>query len=547
MRTRTRLVALGAIAALAATGCSGSDGGGGDSTASGDVTLVETTDAGTEPVDHVTWGLPNGEPTTLDPAKAGAESESSVVANLCEGLLQLQPDFSLAPGLATSADWTDDTTFVIDLDPDATFWNGNPVTPADVLYTFQRHLDPATQSVYGPAFMAMKDMKQTGPNQVTLTFETPDAQFRNTLAGGTGMIVEAAYAKKAGAAFGTPDGGLMCTGPFQLESWEAGESVTLRAYDGYRGGAPLVSELEFRFVADSSTLTSALMSGDIDGAYQPPVQSSQTLSDSGVGTLYVGPSTASASFGPASETGPAADPRVRQALDLAIDKNLYVKNVLRGLGEPLKTFTPPLVWEGDPAADTYRAGYDALPDNSEPDLDAAKKLIADAGADGASLVFAIAAGDQQSLQTVQFVQAAGEELGLDIAIEQLQPTEFSSFFYDPSKREGIDFVATTGYVEVPGALYYSPMFVLPGGLFNWSGYSDPQVSKLMGEASATTDPEVTAQKFVEAQAIFNEAKLQVSLGQSYSRLFLREGLTGAPASFAYISTPWAAQLGGTSS
>jgi peptide/nickel transport system substrate-binding protein len=544
MKTRHRLVALGATALLLGTAaCSG---GSADDTANGEIDLVTTTDPGTTPVDHVTWGLPNGEPTTLDPAKAGAESESTVVANLCEGLLQLQPDFSLEPGLATKAEWADEQTFVIDLRDDVTFWNGEPMTPADVLHTFERHRDPATQGIYGQAFRNVTGMEQTGPHQVTLTFSAPDAQFRNALAAGSGMIVHAASAKQAGKEFGTPGGALMCTGPFSLASWQAGESITLTRNEDYWDGEPLVAELEFQFVADSSTLTSALLAGELDGAFQPPIESTQVFRDSDAGTFHVGPSTSSASFGPATDSGPAADPRVRRALDLAIDKNLFVDNVLRGMGEPLKTFTPPLVWEGDPAAATYQKAYDALPDTADPDLEQAKQLVADAGAEGASLVMAIGAGDQQSLQSAQFIQGAGKEIGLDIEIEQIQPTEFSAFFYDPTKREGIDFVATTGYVEVPGALYYAPLFVLPDGLFNWSGYEDPEVTRLVNEAAASTDPQVTAEKFTEAQAIYSEARLQVSLGLSYSRVFLREGLTGTPASFAYISSPWALHLGGTS-
>jgi len=146
-------------------------------------------------------------------------------------------------------------------------------------------------------------------------------------------------------------------------------------------------------------------------------------------------------------------------------------------------------------------------------------------------------------QTATIVQAAAKSIGLDAEIRQLQATEFSALFYDPAKRADLDFVVTTGYSEVPGALYYAPQFVLPRGLFNWSGYSDPTVTRAILGATASIDPRRTARLFTQAQATFAPARLQVSLGLVYSRLFLNRRLTGATVSIAAISSPWAAQLG----
>jgi peptide/nickel transport system substrate-binding protein len=107
-------------------------------------------------------------------------------------------------------------------------------------------------------------------------------------------------------------------------------------------------------------------------------------------------------------------------------------------------------------------------------------------------------------------------------------------------------VCAIGYQEVPGSLYYAPEFALPIGLYNWSHYENPEVTKLLGEARASTDPAVTAEKFVEAQAIFAPDNLQVTLAGMNSLLYLGDGLSGAPASIAYHSSPWALTLGGTS-
>lgn len=538
------VVAGCALAALLAAGCggSGSSAGSGGGKPAASVELVDALPAGRGPVELVRWALPSGEPTTIDPMRAGGPSESTVVANLCEHVLQVQPDFSVGPGLATRADWADRRTFVIDLRPGVRFWDGAPMTADDVVYSLRRNLDPRAQSIYGEVFLRVSAIERSGPQQVTIRFRAPDAQFRNAIAGPAGTVVEQAAVEKAGRAFGTAAGGLSCTGPYALGRWTPGEQLTIVRNDGYWGGAPQVGTIEFRFLTDSSTLTSALLAGEVDGAFDAPVASASALARSETGSLFTGPSTASVSFGPATPEGPAADPRIRAALDLAIDKQAFVRTVLRGYGEPAKTFTAPLSWSGLPGREIYRAGYDRL-SSSAVDLEEAKRLVAEARPASRKLVFATAAGDAMMTQTATIAQAAATSIGLDAEIRQLQATEFSALFYDPSKRHGIDFVITTAYVEVPGALYYAPQFAIKGGLFNWSGYDDPQVAADLTAAQGSIDPQETARLFTRAQARYAPARLQVSLGLSYNRLFLNKRLTGATVSIAYISSAWAAKLG----
>jgi len=547
-RRNAALITAALVAAAATAGCGGKDGGSGDGAAAGSPKLTVLTPPAQGEVDRVTWALATGEPTTLDPARTGDFSSANVVSNVCEGLMQVQPDFSLKPNLAEKVDQRDPTTLVLDIRPGVVFWDGAKLTADDVVYSLKRHTDPKVQGIAASAFLSVASIKKTGPLQVTIRFRQPDSAFLPALAGIAGVVNQKAFTEKAGKAYGTPGGGVMCTGPFELAKWQPGESVTITANERYWNAElkPKVKTLQFRFIADSSTLTSALLAGEVDGAYNAPVGSVSALQKSDKGTLYLGPSTASVSFGPTRDSGPAADPRVREALDLAIDKRAFVKNVLRGAGEPLKTLTPPFVYAGSPAKAIYQQGYDALADNAEPDLDRAKQLIAEAKPGKQPLTIVIPSGDQLSLQVATILQAAGKSLGLTMKIKQLQPTEFSAFFYDPSKRAGTDFVATTGYIETPSVLNYAPLFVRPadrGGLFNWSGYANPVAEKELMAAQTEIDPAKSAEHFVKAQAAFAPDRLQVSLAVSYERLFLSKKLTGVPASIAYITSPWAARLG----
>lgn len=542
---RNRLLtgaALALVPLLALTAC-GERESSGDNAAVEEDQLVSSLPAATKPVDQVTWSIVEGEPATLDPKS----SANLIIPNLCDNLLTLQSDYSIQPGIATKAKWSDDTTFTISLRDDVSFWDGSPMTADDVIYSLTRNLDPASQ--WYAAFTLVKDIKATGDHQVTVTFNEHDAEFRNAITGQAGVVMSKEYGDKVGDKLGTSDGGLMCTGPYSIDedSWTPGRDIVTHANEDYWNGAPKVDELKYVFVTDSSTLATALTDGDIDGAINVSPTSRSIYEGDGNGTLHLGPSTASYSFGPVADSGAATDPTIRLALSKAIDREKYIDTVLNGLGEVQKTIVPPFTFSNSPASEIYQTGYEAL---SEPkvDIEGAKKLIEESGEDTSKpLVFAIPAGATEFRNTAQIVQAAGEKIGLEITINELQPSDLGALFYDPSARKGIDFVATQGYLETPGVVGYPSLFMLPpdkGGYFNWSGYRNDDVTKLMHTARTATDEKEAAKAFVAAQKTFAPDQLQTTLAGSYHLTYLNDELTGVTTSVAVYSSPWAHHLGG---
>ncbi|MCW3492544.1 ABC transporter substrate-binding protein [Microbacterium sp. SSM24] len=541
--------AVACASLLVLTACAPRDGGGSDDGAGNDeITLVDAQPAGTQPVDEVTWAIAEGEPATLNPAN----SANLIIPNLCDNLLSLQPDFSIEPGIAETAEFVDPTTFVITLRDDVTFWDGSPVTAEDVVYSLQQSTNPASQW-YGAFALVVPDpavgIVATGPNEVTVRFVAPDSTFRDALAGQGGAVMQKAFGEKVGEAVGTSDGGLMCTGPYKLEDggWTPGSDIVTTANEDYWNGAPLVKELTYTFVSDGSTLATALTQGEIDGAINVPPTSRAAFEGDGAGTLVVGHSTSSYSFGPASSTSAAANPKIRQALNLAIDREKYLETVVNGLGYVQKTLVPEFSFQSMEEADIYQAGYDALA-TPEVDIEAAKKLVEESGEDvSVPLVLAVVAGAPQFQQTAAIIQSAGKEIGLDIEINEMQASDFGALFYDPSKREGVDFVATQGYLETPGVIGYPSLFLLPeqlGGIFNWSGYDNPDVTAHMTAARNAVDAETAANEFVAAQEIFAPDYLQVTLAGAYQLTYINKDLTGVVTSVAAYSSPWALHLGG---
>ena len=541
------VVAAGAALVLLA-GCTPRDT---ETSPTGDATfapveLVDALPAGTTEVDEVTWALVEGEPRSLVP---GADY-NFVQPNLCTSLLTVQPDFSVAAGIAENADWVDPVTFVIDIRPGVTFWDGSAVTPDDVVYSLERHHSDITSAFYGAFVLVAPEngIEVTGDNQVTVHFVAPDTTFRDALTGGAGAVLSKAVSEAQGDALGTSGGELMCAGPYKLESWTPGSEIVTVANEDYWDGAPLVKKLTYKFIPDGTTLTNALLEGEVDGAFNVAPASRDAFASSDSGQLVIGPSTASFSFGPTRETGAGANPKIRQALSLAIDREQYIATVLHGLGQPQSTFVAPFSWSGAAAADVYQAGYDAL-EAPHVDLDAAKKLVEESGEDtSVPLRLAIPAGNKELSQTAAIVQSAASQIGLTIEIDERQAADFAAIFLpDPGPRESIDFVATTGYTETPGVLTYPQLFVLPpdqGGIFNWTGYANADVTAGVQAARTTPEANGAAEAYVGAQEVFAPDQLQVTLAGSYHTTFLGNDLTGVVTSVAAYASPWALRLGG---
>ncbi|MEI3847768.1 MULTISPECIES: ABC transporter substrate-binding protein [unclassified Microbacterium] len=547
IRGKAAAVAAAGAALVLLAGCTPRDTEAsptGDAT-SGPIELVDALPAATTAVDEVTWALVEGEPRSLVP---GADY-NFVQPNLCDSLLRVQPDFTVEAGIAESADWVDPVTFVIDIRPGVTFWDGTPVTPEDVVYSLERHHSDVTSAFYGAFVLVAPDgIEITGENQVTVRFVAPDSTFRDALSGGAGAVLSKAVSEAQGSALGTSGGELMCAGPFELESWTPGREIVLTANEEYWDGAPLVKQLTFRFIPDGTTLTNALLEGEVDGAFNVAPGSREAFASSDTGRLVIGPSTASFSFGPTRESGAGANPMIRQALSLAIDREQYIATVLHGLGQPQSTFVAPFSWSGSPAAADYQDGYDDL-EAPRVDLDSAKKLVEESGEDtSVPLRIAIPAGNKELSQTAAIVQSAAEQIGLTVEIDERQAADFGAIFLpDPGPRENIDFVATSGYTETPGVLTYPQLFVLPpdqGGIFNWSGYAVPEVVAGVQAARTTPDPVAAAEAYIAAQEVFAPDQLQVTLAGSYHTAFLSNELTGIVTSVAAYASPWALRLGG---
>lgn len=537
--SRAAAIIAGSLgAALALSACTAPEP---DTDADVDWELTTTTDAPSGDIDSYTW-VSYAEPFSLDYVYAFDYADNQVLANVCESLLRLNPDYTLSPGLAESFEHPTPETWVYTIRDGVTFHDGTPLTAADVVASMNRHLDPAVGSSWYSVYQNVVSIEQTGDRQVTVTESLPDSQFNLAMGGSAGVIESAATLEASGADYGNSTGGVNCTGPFSLAEWKSGESITLQRYDDYwddelraRSG-----EVEFIFMNDSTARVNALKSGEVDGGWMIPMDAVAQLESSGVGDVHFGMSTAVSSLIVSNLDGPLGDLRVRKALLMALDRQGIVDAAAKGYGDVTNALTTESVWVGasDSALESAFEGLDEYP----YDLDEAKRLVEEAGAVGEEITYATAPIGSDFNIIAQATAAAAESIGLKATIETVTPNAYTALFSDPSAREGIDLFYTVWYLSSPDPLeMYS---VLRTDEFsNYGGWSDPEFDQVVNEAIAIDDPAARSEKTAEAQRMANEQLPWLPLFTGPMPVFVGERITGVAPSIAFLYHPWAATIG----
>lgn len=226
--------------------------------------LLTDTPKAKSPIDNLVWDLPFGEPTSIDYIYAADYGPDMVVSNLCESPWRLHTDFSYGH-LATSWKYSDDKlTLTFQLRDDVKFWDGKPLTADDAAYSLLRNMD-ADLAGYNASAECLDDQGDRAARADGDLQGAGCELFIKEMSHVAGDVVEKAFVEKAGKDFGNATGGVMCSGPFKLDAWNAGKNILLSANADYWNpdGKALPQKVEIRFVMDTTALTQALKTGEI--------------------------------------------------------------------------------------------------------------------------------------------------------------------------------------------------------------------------------------------------------------------------------------------
>lgn len=402
------------------------------------------------------------------------------------------------PWLATSVTSVGPTTWRLELREDIVFHNGEPFDASAVVWTYERILADPTMITY-PQWTWIQEIREISPFVVEIETTGPEPAFMSKISG-TGCGIQAPVHGQAQAASGgefVPVG----TGPFKFEEWSRGDYVRLSANEAYYLGAPAIENLVFRAIPESSTRVADLLTGAVDLILDVPAQDWDRI-EANEGTSVVEylttrtmrlPLRISATANTPGWDGPTSDLRIRQALNLAIDRALIV-DVIDGMGIPtLSRVTPPtLGW--DPEFFDNVGTYDP---------DRARALLAEAGYAGEPLRFTTSTANYKQKEVAEVLTAMWEDVGFTIDLEILDPTTYREQIYFPAANEEID-------MDSWGNSFFDPWIVFDAdveGRREYNGWTGPladEADELIRAAAVEMDPDARREMYVRLQELHAE-------------------------------------------
>jgi peptide/nickel transport system substrate-binding protein len=432
------------------------------------------------------------DPDVLDPDQSRTFVGRIVYASLCDKLVDITPDLEIIPQLATGWEWSDDgLQLTMTLREDASFHDGTPFNAEAVVANIDRSQN-LPESRRKSELSSVTGAEAVDDYTVRFTLGAPDATLLAQFADRAGMMLSPTAAAEAGTDLGLNP---VCSGPFSFVERVAQDRIVLEKFDDYwNADAINFDTVTFLPIPDTTVRLANLRAGDLDMLERlAATDATSVRNDDGlvyaeaVSLGYQG-ITINVANGAGADNPLGQDARIRKALSLAIDRNVINQVVFEGAFAPgNQSFPPTSPWYND-----------AFP-VPERDVEAARALLAEAGfADGIDIEVQVANNPVQ-MQLMQVVQAMAGEAGIRI---ELVAKEFATLLRDQSAG---DYTASqigwSGRVDPDGNIH---QFMTTGGGINDSGYSNPEVDRLLNEARTSTDLATRKASYDAARVILEE-------------------------------------------
>jgi peptide/nickel transport system substrate-binding protein len=416
------------------------------------------------------------DPDVLDPTRARTFVGRIVFAGLCDKLFDLDEKLNIVPQLATSYKWSaDNKSLELKLRGGVTFHDGERFDAAAVKYNLERHKNMKGSNRRGE-LAVMSSVDVIDPSTVRINLAAPFAPLLAVLTDRSGMMVSPKAAEAAGEKFAANP---VCSGPFKFVERVAQDRIVLERYPNYWNKGEIHFErIVYQPIVDATVRLANLRSGQLDfiervGASDIPgiardsrfkVAKIVEIGYQGI-TINVGKSDL------AQKNPLGRDPRVREALELSLDRDAIVKVVMEGEAQPGNQWVAP--------SNQYYGRSARIP---KRDVARAKQLLKEAGVPNPSFTLMVATtSDAQKIG--QVVQAMAKDAGFDIKI---QSTEFATSLNLADKGQFEAYVlAWSGRPDPDGNLH---TMLACKGPTNYAGYCKDDVEALINESRTSLDP-----------------------------------------------------------
>ncbi|MQF65243.1 peptide ABC transporter substrate-binding protein [SAR202 cluster bacterium AC-409-J13_OGT_754m] len=450
--------------------------------------------------------LISSDPPTLDPHLASDATSATMIVEIFGGLVTINPDLEVVGDIAKNWEISlDRLTYTFFLREHAVFHNGKPVTAHDFKWSLERACDTLTESLVAEQYLGdivgvkaklrgkardIKGVRVIDDHTLQITIDQPKTYFLAKLTYPTAFVVDKNNVEEGKRWTRNPNG----TGPFKLKEYTPGELMVLGSNPEYHLGAPHISEVRYLLSGGTSMLMYENDELDIAGVGLADMDRLLDPSNPLNKELHKAPPSFSTTYiGLNNNDPPFDDPKVRQALNFAINRQEIASLVLADLVHPAKGILPP----GFPAYNSSLPGYEYNPEKARQLLkestygDDTNKyppiMLTKAGGFGAAV----------SLDLEVILESWRQELGLEISIQQ---TEFASYLQDLHKRRFQMF--DIGWIaDYPDPENFLDLLFHSTSDNNHTNYNNPIVDDLLVQARTETETEKRYQLYQEAERL----------------------------------------------
>ncbi len=433
------------------------------------------------------------DPPTLDPHLTTDATSAQIIIEVFGGLVTIDRDLNIVPDLAERWDISPDRrVYTFHLDPDAVFHDGRRVTAHDVQWSLERATNPLTESPVVDQYLgdivgveeklngdakAISGVRVIDDQTIEITIDEPKAYFLAKMTYPTGFVLDRENVEADPRRwFREPNG----TGPFKLSRYDVGELMVLTRNDDYHLGAPRLDAVEMILSGGTSMLMyendeihiSGISLADLDRLLDPnnPLNSNLRRAEPTFSVQYIGMNV---------NEPPLDDPKVRQALNLAIDKQEIATIVLGDLVVPAQGILPP----GFPGFNNNLMSYDFDPEEAMRLLEESKYGDDLANIPPITMTTAGSFGANVSLDMEVVLQMWERNLGITAEFQQ---TEYATFLKDLHKRRFQMF--EIGWIaDYPDPQNFLDILFHSESSNNHTHYSNSEVDALLEQARTETN------------------------------------------------------------
>ncbi|MEZ0168427.1 ABC transporter substrate-binding protein [Microvirga sp. TS319] len=451
-------------------------------------------------------------PASMDPHFTAAGTHAEAVKHVFEPLVKSGDNLELEPGLAESWKALDDTTWEFKLRQGVKFHDGSDFTAEDVKFSIERIPNvtgPNPTTVY---VRRVKEVKIVDPHTIQIKTDGPAPNLPNDF---IRLFVVSSKAAKAYSTKDTANEGFntgkatIGTGPYKYVSWTPKEELVLERFDGYWGGKEPWEKVVRKEIPNDAGRVAQLKAGQLDiiarvpSSDVPTLEKDSKLRVTKADSVYLfqldfdfrekSPQVA-AKDGSALPKNPFLDSKVREAFDLAIDRETLTEIAMEGLGKPAAQLITDNIF-----------GYNKSIQVTKSDPKRAKELLKEAGyPNGFKVTFSFT---NDRLQSDGAVGASIAQMLAGIGIDA-QANAVPGAVYFPAKTRGDYSFTMSGWGTLTGESNYTLAALIHTnnpetkmGGFNVRGYSNPVMDKLIEDAAAEMDSDKRRSLLEQANAM----------------------------------------------